>query len=160
MTTFDSIVLVAAATLAALTGGLMFSFAVAQMPGLRHVDDRAYVAVVQSVNLRIVNPVFMVAFLGPILLLPLATFLTRDTGAFGWLLAASILYVVGPFGVTVAGNIPLNDRLAKIDVAAASDAELSEARGWFEAPWGRRHLVRTVLAVAVVALTFVAALRA
>lgn len=159
MITLDSTVLVAASTLAALTGGLMFSFAVAQVPGLRHVDDRAYVSIVQSVNLRIVNPVFMVAFLGPILLLPLATFLSRDTGAFGWLLAASILYIAGPFGVTVTRNIPLNDRLAKIDLTTATDAELAEARGWFERPWWRWHVVRTVLGVTVIVLTFVAALQ-
>jgi uncharacterized membrane protein len=154
---FDIVVLVIAGTLTALTGGLMFGFAVANNTGLKLVDDRTYVTVVQKINLRIVNPVFLPAFLGPVALLPLATILAAGTGAFGWLLAASIAYIIGPFGVTVTQNIPLNQRLDAVDVATASDAELAAARGWFEGPWVRRHTVRTVLGVVAIVLTLIAA---
>ncbi|NUO59902.1 MAG: DUF1772 domain-containing protein [Hamadaea sp.] len=156
---FTDFVVILAGTLTALTGGLLFCFAVANNLALKLVDDRTYVTVVQKTNLRIVNPVFLPAFLGPVLLLPLATILAAGTGAFGWLLAASIAYVVGPFGVTVSQNIPLNKRLDAVDVRTASDEELAAARGWFEQPWIARHTVRTVLGVIAIVLVFVAAVR-
>jgi uncharacterized membrane protein len=153
---FDIVVLVLAGTLTALMGGLMFSFAVANNTGLRLVDDRTYVTAVQKINRGIVNPVFLPVFLGPVLLLPLATILAAGAEAFGWLLAASIAYIVGPFGVTVTQNIPLNNRLDSVDVAAASDEDLATARGWSEGPWIRRHIVRTTLAIVAVVLVFIA----
>ncbi|MCP2328692.1 putative membrane protein [Hamadaea flava] len=156
---FTTFVVILAGTLTALTGGLMFCFAVANNLALKLVDDRTYVTVVQKTNLRIVNPVFMPAFLGPVVLLPLATILAAGTDAFGWLLAASVAYIVGPFGVTVSQNIPLNKRLDAVDVRTASDADLATARGWFEQPWIARHTVRTVLGVVAIVLVLIGATR-
>ena len=42
-----------------LSAGLLYGFACAVMPGLKEVDDRAFVAVMQSVNRRILNGWFL-----------------------------------------------------------------------------------------------------
>jgi uncharacterized membrane protein len=89
-------------------------------------------------------------------LLPLATFLSRDAeGArFALLLSASVVYIVGSFGVTVAGNVPLNEKIARADASAGAAA----ARAAFERPWNRLHTVRTVASIAATVLVFVACL--
>jgi uncharacterized membrane protein len=53
------------------------------------------------------------------------------------------VYVLGVVGVTMAGNVPLNEKLAEVSAATASGAEPAAARSDFEAPWNRLHLVRT-----------------
>jgi uncharacterized membrane protein len=44
---------------------------------------------------------------------------------FALLLASSVLYIAGSFGLTMMGNVPLNQRLAKFNVAKASGNEIT-----------------------------------
>ena len=55
--------LIAATIASGLTAGLFYGFACAVMPGLRQVDDRAFVAM-QSINRRIINGAFLITFIG------------------------------------------------------------------------------------------------
>jgi uncharacterized membrane protein len=68
------------------------------------------------------------------------------------LAAGSVAYVIGCFGVTLAFNVPLNNRLAALEGAPAADY-------WPEyvAPWVRWNTVRTVASLLSAGL-FVAAL--
>jgi uncharacterized membrane protein len=63
-------------------------------------------------------------------------------------LAAAVLYLAGVLGVTVAGNVPLNDALAAADPAAGPPG------GW--PAWVRRwtawNTVRSLAALAAAAL--------
>ena len=45
---------------------------------------------------------------------------------FALLLASSVLYIAGSFGLTMVGNVPLNQRLAKFDVTKASGNEIAK----------------------------------
>jgi uncharacterized membrane protein len=102
------------------------------------------------------SAVFMLSFFGPVLLLPLATWLKWDDA--GWLLLeASVAHIVGDVGVTAAKNLPLNDRVDKIDLDKAADKEVAEICGWYEQPWNRWHLVRTVATILGTVATFAAA---
>ena len=74
---FENIILVLAGTLTALVTGLYFGFSVSVNGGLHRLNDYEYVKAVQSINAVIQNPFFIVSFIGPVLLLPLATFLQR-----------------------------------------------------------------------------------
>lgn len=154
-----NVVLIAAGTLTALLAGLMFCFAVAIMPGLKRSPDREMLRAMQNINRAIVNPVFMLSFLGPVLLLPLATWMKWDEAG-GLLLAASVAHIVGGVGVTAAKNLPLNDRVDKVDLDKATDKEVAEIRGWYEQPWKQWHLVRTVATILGTIATFAAALSA
>jgi uncharacterized membrane protein len=129
-----TVLLLAATAGTGLVAGLFVCFSVAVMPGLRRVDDEAFLSSMQRINVAIVNPLFLLLFLGsPVLLVAAAVVGPRDT----WLLAASALHLLALL-VTFAVNIPLNNRLD-----AATDP--APARTAFEPPWTRAHTVRTLL---------------
>jgi uncharacterized membrane protein len=136
---------------------VFFGYAVSVNPGLHRRTDREYVRAMQSINIVIQNGFFFLTFMGPLLLLPLVTFMFKDSGLpFILLLTASIVYIVGSFGVTVAGNVPLNEKLARIKADTASDSELAAARAQFEKPWNSLHMVRTVASIIATVLLFAA----
>lgn len=60
----DDAVTLAARVLAGLLCGVYVAFAVGVMPALRQVDDRTFVEVMQRINVVIVNPAFVLVFLG------------------------------------------------------------------------------------------------
>jgi uncharacterized membrane protein len=155
---FENIILVLTGILTALVTGLYFGYSVSVNWGLHRLNDSEYVKAMQSINTAIQNPIFFVSFIGPLLLLPLATFLQRDTNSiqFALLLASSVLYIAGSFGLTMVGNVPLNQRLARFDAAKASDNEIAEARVEFERPWNRMHTIRTLASITATVLIFVA----
>jgi uncharacterized membrane protein len=63
----------------------------------------------------------------------------------GWLLAgATATYLVGVLGVTVGGNVPLNDALDAFDLPDADERDVSTRRRTYERPWNRWHYLRTV----------------
>jgi uncharacterized membrane protein len=158
---FEDIVLVVGGTLTGLFAGLLYAFSVAVVPALRRLKGTEHLAAMQSVNRKILNPVFFLSFFGPTILLPLAAFLHRSGPPFGLLVAAAVLHIVGANGVTIVGNVPLNDQLAKRDVSHLSEAEADHIRKAFQgkgAPWMRWHTVRTLAATAATALVFLACL--
>lgn len=141
-------ILAALSTIAVgLTSGLYWGFSVAVMPGLRDVDDRAFVSGMQAINRRIQNPWFIPVFMGS--LLPIATAIALLAGdhddARRWGVAAAVAAAV-PFAITVGGNIPLNDTL---DAAGSDDP--AAARRAFERPWTRRNAWRAVTSTAALA---------
>lgn len=151
----DTITLIITGTLTTLLSGVFFGYAVSVNGALGKLRDEEYVRAMQSINKVIQNPLFFLTFMGPVILLPFATFLTYDNASiqFWLMLFATIIYIVGTFGITVAGNVPLNDQLAKADIGAAH-----EARDRFEKPWNRLHAVRTIASVIVTILLFAACL--
>jgi uncharacterized membrane protein len=116
---------------AGLVAGVFVAFSVAVMPALRRGSAEVGTAVMQEVNRVIVNPPFLLLFLG--------------TGAAGVVAAVldvrdvpgAALYLVGAVGVTMALNVPLNNRL---------DAE--GARVWerYLARWTAWNHVRALAA--------------
>ena len=110
----------------------------------------------QHINNAILNPVFFLTFVGTLLLLPISTWLQYTQGnsnTYYLLLGASLVYIIGVFGVTAAGNVPLNDMLAKADLNSLSVTELSALRAQFEKPWLRFHHIRTISVVLSFILT-------
>lgn len=139
--------------------GLFYAYSCSVNPGLGRLPDAAYLAAMQSINRAILNPVFFVGFMGPVLLLPLSTWLLFREGvqpAGWWLLAATVTYLLGVFGVTAAGNVPLNNALDKVSLD--DSAALAAHRARFERPWNRLNTVRTLCAVATVTLVIIACL--
>jgi uncharacterized membrane protein len=159
--TTEEILLLSAATLTGLLSGPFFGFEVCINGALGRVKDSEYIAAMQSINIVIQNPIFFISFFGPAILLPLCAVLYRDdtdSGRFALLVAASILYVVGTFGLTVVGNVPLNNQLDKLDRQIASADELAEARKRYEKPWNRLHTIRTIASTIALVCVIAAAL--
>jgi uncharacterized membrane protein len=158
---FENIVLVIGGTLSGLIAGLYYAFHVAFVPALRAMDPRGHIKAMQELNQRIKNPVFFVTFFGPSLFLPLAAYLHRDTPQFVWLVVASLLHIFGGIGVTVGGNIPLNEALDKVAINQISDAEAERIRQDFQGagtPWMRFHYVRTITTTVATALILIVCL--
>lgn len=146
-----------------LMAGLFFGWVVSVIPGLARVSDRSYVSTMQSINRAIVNPLFLAVFLGTALALGTAAVVHFRSGYMkrGWWLAtATGTYTVGVLGVTIGGNIPLNDALERFDPDGATDAAFTAQRNRYETPWNRWHNLRTVASLASLTFASVAALSA
>jgi uncharacterized membrane protein len=152
-----NVLLVVAGTLAALLAGLFFGYAVSVNGGLGRLGDRSYLAAMQNINRVIVNPVFLLSFLGPVVLLPLAAWFSDGAGRTWLLVAAWVLHLGGGVGVTASRNIPLNNRLEALKLDELSESDLHDFRVSYEKPWNSWHLVRTIATIAGVAATFTAA---
>ncbi|MFD1144826.1 DUF1772 domain-containing protein [Larkinella insperata] len=154
-------VLMVAGTTTALMAGIFYAFSCAVNLGLGRLSDTNYLTAFQSINRTIQNPVFFVAFFGAPFFLSLSAWLqySRPTSVRFWLLAAaSLVYWVGAFGVTVLGNIPLNNQLDSLQLLSTSADELARQRAQFEGPWNRLNAVRSVASAAAMVLFILACL--
>lgn len=129
--------------------GIFFAFVVAINGALGKLSDEMYLRAMQSINRVILNPLFMLVFMGPVLLLPVAAYLahTASSDDFMLLIVASGLYIIGMFGITAVGNVPLNERLDKIALGRQSSGDMRAARTMYEKPWNRLHAIRTLAGI-------------
>lgn len=151
MITLPNAALLLAILATALMAGLFYSYSCSVNPGLAKLPDAEYLRAMQSINRAILNPAFFGAFFGALVLLPLSAWLNYSNpvpARFWLLLAASVLYGFGLFGVTVLANVPLNEMLDRFDTGSASAAEIAAKRAAFEVPWNSWHRVRTIAVVA------------
>ncbi len=155
---FEIILLVITGVFTALLAGLFYGYAVSVNRGLGLLKDSEYVAAMKSINIVIQNPLFFLSFFGSVILLPLITFLSwGDAGSvrFTLLLIASGFFIIGSFVVTVAGNVPLNEKLARLDLSHASVQKIAKkARRLYEEPWNRLHTIRTLTSIVATTLIF------
>ncbi|GAB3696608.1 DUF1772 domain-containing protein [Spirosoma flavus] len=161
MPTFQTVTLFSAATTTALVAGLFYAYSCSVNPGLHQLPDAAYLSAMQSINRAILNPVFFFSFLGTPLLLPLTTwqqFSQPVTLRFWLLLAATFVYMIGVFGITMFCNVPLNNALDAFSMENASAAELGAQRSGFEMPWNRWHAIRTIASIVTLLLVLGACL--
>ncbi|MET9232139.1 anthrone oxygenase family protein [Lentzea sp. NPDC003310] len=86
-----------------LMAGLFFAFSVAVMPGLADLPPENARGAMRRINARIQNPVFLLVFLGTAVLCVVVAFQGRIVGG--------LLYLVGCLLVTMAVNVPMNNRL-------------------------------------------------
>jgi uncharacterized membrane protein len=121
-------ILLAATIATGLIAGLFFAYANNVMPALRLVDDHCFVSTMQRINRVILNPLFLVTFVGG-LLLTIASAVTvgvRDERGILWAVAAIALYLV-MLAITGSVNVPLNDQLERAgDVSRIDDLEQVE----------------------------------
>tara|TARA_R110002049_G_scaffold2750_2_gene21349 strand:- start:40670 stop:41146 length:477 start_codon:yes stop_codon:yes gene_type:complete len=145
-----TLVVVAAIVGSGVVTGLLFAFSNFVMKALADLSDDAGLLAMQRINERIINPIFLLFFLGTPLL---CTLIAVDCG-FDFdrpgrvaLLSGAICYLVGPFGVTILFNVPLNNRLAKTNVSDAGDR-------WndYQVRWQRWNHVRTYIGIVSIVL--------
>ncbi|MEU2255957.1 anthrone oxygenase family protein [Nocardia xishanensis] len=138
--------LVAAVLATGLTAGVFYAYAISVMPALNRSDDRTIVDVMQKINVVIINPWFMIAFLGAVGFAVLAAVLhlgKEHRATLIWIGIALALNVIA-FAVTAGFNVPLNDQLA-----AAGDpaqiADMAAVRADYESAWVRYNVIRAVV---------------
>ncbi|SHG17429.1 anthrone oxygenase family protein [Pedobacter caeni] len=160
MATSDLILLLTA-TLTALIGGLFYAFSCAVNPGLGKLSDEKYLAAMQSINREILNMFFLASFMGTLLLLPISSWFAYEAGSmerFWLLLSGTFVYAIGVFGLTMFGNVPLNQSLDRFNLSLASPEQMAMQRKQFEIPWNRFHRIRTIASVLAVVLVLAACL--
>lgn len=143
--------LIGATLTTALQAGTYFAFAVGVMPGLLRTDDATFVSTMQQVNAAIVNPLFLLTFVGAPLLAVLAIAPTQGQARLCVVVGAVL--AVATALVTAAGNVPLNNELA------AAGPDLAAARAQFESSWVLLNTLRTVTGAGAVVALALGALR-
>lgn len=139
-----------------LVAGVFFAFSTFVMPALARLQPKEGIAAMQSINITVINPLFMTAIFGTAatcLFLAISLLLKWHQPGAAYLLVGSLLYLVGTVGVTIAFNVPLNDALATVKPDSTEGANL-----WSQylTTWTIWNHVRTVAAlVAAVLLTIV-----
>jgi uncharacterized membrane protein len=131
-----------------LMGGLFFTFSNFVMRALALQPADQGIRVMQAINIQIVNPLFLLLFVGtPLLSVALAVsgVLRLSEPGSRLLAVGSFLYLVGALAVTVLINIPLNNRLAQMDPASFQAQQF-----WISylSEWVTWNHVRTISALA------------
>jgi len=146
----DQLILIAGAIAllgSALIGGVFFGFSSFVMKALARVPPSGGIAAMQSINVVVLNPLFLGAFIGTAVLsfgvvgLALARW-SHPSAIF--FLGGAVLYVVGTFLVTMVGNVPLNERLATV---SATDPVAHDLWKHYLDRWTMWNHVRTVAAM-------------
>ena len=152
-----SVALVAATFLVSVVAGFLFAFAVVVMPGIRTLDDGGFIRSFQRMDgvIQRGDPLFGVMFIGSMVALVVAVVLGAPALAAlerSILLAAGGIYIAGVLVPTGTINVPLNNRLQRLDVDALDAEERSSARRAFEPRWNRWNRIRTGVSCASAAL--------
>lgn len=117
------------------------------MPALASVPAREGMAAMQAINVTVLNRLFLGMFVGTgLLCLVLAVAALASWRAPGApaLLAGALFYILGTFGVTAAGNVPLNERLAEVSGGREGD----QVWAHYLERWTRLNTLRTIAALA------------
>lgn len=132
--------------LTGLIAGLFYGYDCSIIKGLGSLTDKEYLGAFQSINRAILNPYFFLSFIGSIIVLLITCWLTFKSGnmtTFYFLLAATLVYLLGTFIVTMAANVPLNNQLDRLNLAAEPAEAISAFREKFETTWNNWHHIRT-----------------
>ena len=153
-----SFTLFATVLLTGLSAGFFYAWAVSVIPGTRKVVDLTYLETMQSINRAILNPAFFLIFFGSMICLSITSIYEFNSNkvTFWMLLASSATYLLGTIGVTVFGNVPLNDALDVIDLSKQGIDQLAKFRQAYELKWNKLHMIRTVFAVISFVLSLLA----
>ncbi len=139
--------LLIAALGAGLTSGVLFAFSSFIIAGLARIPPQSGMTAMQSINVTVINPVFMTVFLGTGVMAVAAIVMGLRSGGGGgqaFMIAAAVVYLVGVLGVTFGGNIPLNNMLAAADPGTAEG--LGQWRTYLSS-WTMWNHLRTVSAL-------------
>ncbi len=144
---------------AGLMAGLYFAFSVFIMYALAALDHPAGMQAMNAINFVIQRTIFLPLFFASTaasMVLCLIALINWGAPGTAALLLGGILYVVGMSGVTIAGNVPLNNALA-----SAAPRSLPGHTMWLEycRRWTRLNHVRTIACTAALALFVLAEAR-
>ncbi len=135
-----------------LIAGVFFAFSTFVMSALAQRPATEGIAAMQAINIMVINPWFMTAFLGT----GAACFVLIIVSLVNWqqrgniyLIVASLLYLIGTIGVTMGFNVPLNDALA---TANPNSPEGTNLWTTYLTNWTFWNHIRTIAALAAATL--------
>jgi uncharacterized membrane protein len=134
-----------------IVGGVFFAFSSFVMPGLARMPAAGGIAAMNSINVTAVTPLFMTALFGTALVciaVAISAMMGWSQSGSLWLVAGSLVYLIGIVVVTMVFNVPLNDALAAVDPASSEGANLWSR---YLNEWVMWNHVRTISGVAALA---------
>ena len=149
-----TVLILASAFSSAMVAGIFYAFSSFVMPALARIQNSEGIHAMNSINVTVITPSFMLFFMGSAVLgivlggWSLFSISQLDSQL---VLLASLLYVVGCFGVTMVLNVPLNNQLA-----ATSPTDGHVFWQTYLKTWTLCNSVRTASS-ALAAIVFVAA---
>ena len=133
---------------AALVGGVFQSFSDFVMRGLMQASATGGIESMQGINRTVFRSVFLTTFF---ILVP-AT-LAMGYYAYGHLggsaqrliIFGSAAYIILVFGVTIIGNVPMNEKLAKLPASSSEAAQYWEvyAKNWTQ--WNHLRSIGSII---------------
>lgn len=138
-------IVVLAITGAGIVTGLLFAFSNFVMKALAELEDEHGMFAMQQINEKILNPLFLFLFLGtPFLCLLIGIYCVVHISNYQnvLLLIGALMYIIGPFGITVTRNVPLNNQLA-----AVKATEGSVLWNQYQKNWQRWNHIRTYIGI-------------
>jgi uncharacterized membrane protein len=148
-----TVLILISALSSALVAGMFYAFSSFVMAALGRIPANEGINAMNSINVTVITPSFMVCFMGSALLgIVLGGWALLSISQFDSLLIllGCLLYVVGCFGVTMVFNVPLNNQLA-----ATSSTDGSVFWQSYLQTWTMWNTVRTA-AAALASMVFVA----
>jgi uncharacterized membrane protein len=92
------------------------------MRALSELSPAAGMEAMQRINAEIVNPTFLLLFLGTRVIAVLTAIVPLKVGpGRSYVIAGTACYLAGVLGVTMLCNLPMNNRLARLAAGAATD---------------------------------------
>jgi uncharacterized membrane protein len=152
------------ALLCALVAGLVLTFAIVVMPGIRTLGELDFLKSFKAMDGVIQNnqPIFMLVWLGSALVLLATTVLgiweLQGLDLF-LLVAACAIYFFGVQVPTVTINIPINNHLQSQDLETIYQSELLATIEMFESRWLRWNTIRTIVAILTTVLLLILLIR-
>lgn len=152
-----------AAFFCSLVAGFLFAFAVVVMPGIKSLNNRDFLQAFKVMDKIIQNnqPVFMMVWGGSVIVLIVSVVLglgQLDGIGRTLLIGAAGIYILGVQLPTIFINVPLNNKLKRLDVDTATETMLKTAREEFEPRWNRwnkrRAVLSSVVSVLLISLLF------
>jgi uncharacterized membrane protein len=123
-------------------GGVFFAFSVFVMAALDRLPREAAAAAMQAINVAVITPLFMLAFLGTavICVAVIAVSLPEagtSSGALG--IAGAVVYLVGVLVLTGGFHVPRNNALQRM----GNGPEAAAYWPTYRRQWSRANHVRT-----------------
>ncbi|MBD2449041.1 DUF1772 domain-containing protein [Nostoc sp. FACHB-152] len=110
-----------------LMAGVFFAFSNFVMKALERIEPSQGITAMQSINITVINPLFMTVFLGTgavcVFILVFLLLGWHRTSTI-YLLIGCLLYLVGTLGVTIVFNVPLNEALALVQPDSTDGVKL------------------------------------
>ena len=134
-----------------LVAGVFFAFSAFVMKALARLPAGEGISAMQSINVVVLNPWFMTALFGTAtacVLALISSLLRWHEPGSAYVLAGSVLYLVGSLLVTIVFNVPRNEALAAV---APTDPKGATLWAGYVASWTAWNHVRTAASLAAAA---------
>ena len=140
-----------------LVAGILYAFSTSVMQALARLPAPQGITAMQSINVAMINPLFMGSFFGTaaacVLILVLSLLRWSEAGAV-YLISGGLVYLIGTILVTMAFNVPRNNALTAADPQSANGARFWAGYVTSCTAWNHVRTAAALVAAVLLTLAF------